>query len=607
MPIFCIATAVLLVCSGATAREVGPEQRQVTLPHSEAPDITYGNDWPEFAEAINQLVYANAVGNPALELDYGPQDKWLAKNQYRDHYTDAVRTRAVRALEIPHKLLGEEIVTQSDGEQLWLPIYELPGSEGNVTLKPGQYILENGTVLSDGTSLADYYRENGEMGSQGSDESLLEGRLWINEERTIWNDALLTTGGRSCGCVGEQVWLKVSCVVDLETAITNSAAGDVIFISGKKSITNPVYFSHDLAIIGEECGTLGKPRILMNFDSRYKAGLMLNNRETQTLHVNNVDFLAGRAANGVDGQHFNSAIQAQDFYAWISLQLKNTSFQNFFSRHRGSAIFVWTTGNVTIDDDCRFVNNMVGDRREVFGGGAFSMGYVSANSHVYIGGLWDRNAVVYPFPFGSEHGEGGALFADWIDGHVYINGTFHDNLAADGGAIHFKMVANGSLVLDGEYSGNLALDTGAGGRGAVIRIVELKSDLELRGNFSNNIADTGRGGVVAVNNMPKWSKIFLSGTFHNNRCGDRGGVVSCTKIFEGRLDLVKGAFFDGNEARDDDRTDIYHILNPQAQRLDEGKLASNPVKETVKVFPKTPTKRRSVMVQAPLGQSRISA
>ncbi|KNC74547.1 hypothetical protein SARC_12911, partial [Sphaeroforma arctica JP610] len=289
-------------------------------------------------------------------------------------------------------------------------------------------------------------------------------------------------------------------------------------------------------------------------------------RESQTLHVSNIDAFGGKDPSRTQ-QSFNSFAQSQDYFAWISLQVRNCKFHNFFSAHRGSVFFVWTTGNVTIDGDSAFTYNTVADRREVFGGGAVSLGYIAEDAYVNITATFHNNAVVYPYPFGSEHGEGGAIFAEYSTGHVYIGGEFKNNFAADGGAVHIKNVESGTLTLDGHFEHNMALDTGAGCRGGALRIFNLTAPVILRGTYVDNLSDTGRGAVVALNILNRNSSVELDGEFRLNTCGTQGAVVSQTSSFFGEITYKKGCKMLGNEGYDNPKSNIMYIQRPVVQRL----------------------------------------
>eukprot|EP01134_Creolimax_fragrantissima_P008458 CFRG8458T1 len=496
-----------------------------------------------------------------IGVEYEPENPELA---YSDNFTTALRRKVALALKLPFTQVGQEFHLREDGTPIYWPIFALPNGT-HITVDPYHILLEDLSLVTV-LSIGDYYVQNGESGALAADESLLLNRTFAHTERLTWSAPLGNIS--SCNCVGQEVMLDGKCQMNLETAILSSKAGDVIMLPRNSSLTKPVFFSHDLALVGEDCIGFGKAQLYMNFHHKYHAGLMLSGREEQTLHINNLDVFGGSEKERAEPS-FNSFAQAQDYYSWISLQVHNSNFKNFFSAHRGSVFFMWTAGNVTIGPNCTFSHNTVADRREVFGGGAISLGYIDEDSFVHIGGNFDHNAVIYPFPFGSEHGEGGAIFGEYCAGSLVINGTFRDNFASDGGAIHIKSVVNGSLTIDGHFEHNMAINSGAGCRGGAVRVLLSNSPIKLLGTYINNLADTGRGGVFASNDMIYGASLELDGEFKSNTCGSQGGVISQLSEFEGAIILKANSVFEGNVAHGNEDSNILYIRRPSIQRYSE--------------------------------------
>ncbi|KNC74055.1 hypothetical protein SARC_13387 [Sphaeroforma arctica JP610] len=210
--------------------------------------------------------------DPYTELDFTPTEE-LAHLQYTDNFTVELRRRVQLALELPFKEVDFETHYDENGEVEYYPVYQFDNGT-TVTVKSDYLLLENGHLVHQ-DDVGGYYKENGENVGQGDDPALLEGRTFVHEERFIWNQALEAGRVSACGCTGLQVMLKEECVPSLEHAIENSVAGDVIILSNNNTISKPVYFGHDLALVGETCDDYGKPTLYVNFHDKYKAGLML--------------------------------------------------------------------------------------------------------------------------------------------------------------------------------------------------------------------------------------------------------------------------------------------------------------------------------------------
>lgn len=93
-----------------------------------------------------------------------------------------------------------------------------------------------------------------------------------------------------------------------------------------------------------------------------------------------------------------------------------------------------------IDKNTIIDNNIVYYNKEIYGGGAVYLGFIPNGTHVSIFGNYTNNKVFFPFINetlnGSEHGEGGAIKIDWVEGTVGIAGNFIGNKAPDGAAIN---------------------------------------------------------------------------------------------------------------------------------------------------------------------------
>jgi hypothetical protein len=115
--------------------------------------------------------------------------------------------------------------------------------------------------------------------------------------------------------------------------------------------------------------------------------------------------------------------------AWLAI--KNVVF--FFA-----AIYL-PTANELKTNDLVVHNNMVYRDIEIYGGGALYIGVNYFGSAIDIGGNFTNNKVMFVYKndtfAGSEHGEGGAIKFDWVEGTPLIRGYFANNYAPDGAAI----------------------------------------------------------------------------------------------------------------------------------------------------------------------------
>lgn len=110
-------------------------------------------------------------------------------------------------------------------------------------------------------------------------------------------------------------------------------------------------------------------------------------------------------------------------------------YNNYTAIYLPTAIAIQT-------EDTLFENNLVYNYTEAYGGGTVYLGFVPEGTTAVLRGNWTGNKVMYPFKVigdnvtdGSEHGEGGAIKIDWLEGHANINGHFIGNSAPDGAAI----------------------------------------------------------------------------------------------------------------------------------------------------------------------------
>jgi hypothetical protein len=85
-------------------------------------------------------------------------------------------------------------------------------------------------------------------------------------------------------------------------------------------------------------------------------------------------------------------------------------------------------------------NNMIFRDIDTYGGGALYIGVNYLGSVIDIDGNFTNNKVMFVFKnasfAGSEHGEGGAIKFDWVEGNPLIRGYFANNYAPDGAAIN---------------------------------------------------------------------------------------------------------------------------------------------------------------------------
>jgi hypothetical protein len=90
-------------------------------------------------------------------------------------------------------------------------------------------------------------------------------------------------------------------------------------------------------------------------------------------------------------------------------------------------------------------NNMIFRDVDVYGGGALYIGVNYLGSVIEINGNFTNNKVMFVFKnatfAGSEHGEGGAIKLDWVEGNPIIRGYFANNYAPDGAAIQIMVCA----------------------------------------------------------------------------------------------------------------------------------------------------------------------
>ena len=176
----------------------------------------------------------------------------------------------------------------------------------------------------------------------------------------------------------------------------------------------------------------------------------------------------------------------------------HTSFINNVANETGGG-FISDNSSVRVEGDARFINNSA-----LFGGGI---------SVVDGGGLTLRgNKIVFASNWANQ---GGALYSEYSNVSVEVDGRFINNSAELGGGFY---IYRGEVTLNGDntFARNWALE----GAGFTLH----SSNLSSRGNisFTNNLAYDRGGGFVTFN-----SSVKLQGgyTFVNNTAIYAGGAL----------------------------------------------------------------------------------
>ncbi|KNC84467.1 hypothetical protein SARC_03300, partial [Sphaeroforma arctica JP610] len=269
----------------------------------------------------------------------------------------------------------------------------------------------------------------------------------------------------------------------------------------------------------------------------------------------------------------------------IGLDVIRSGFVGLRSPAKGaSAIYIhMAADSVLIDSDSYFTGNSVSDAGcvepyciapwdgpdqhlcpdECFGGGgAVWLNSCYGSTKVSIAARFNNNYLEF------GHGMGGAIFMDWIECPVTITGTYENNTASDGGAIHIESLqSSAKLNVTATFTANHAVDGGWGGRGAAVRVRDItaKTQCGIYGVYEKNTVENGRGAMIATNNV--LGRLTVDAIARNNLCDGRGGLISNLYEFTGadaKLTMKDTCVFTNNTAS----TDKTVVLNFEQQDIE---------------------------------------
>eukprot|EP01134_Creolimax_fragrantissima_P007429 CFRG7429T1 len=345
--------------------------------------------------------------------------------------------------------------------------------------------------------------------------------------------------------------------------------GDEIQLFTAYYVETPIMVNTSVIIKGGMCGPeIGK--LVSKFDEGEKQEdfAMLFSSENIDLTLKDLIFERSTISNITYGTAFYANSN-------VGLTVTNCLFKNLRSiKHGGSAIYLRTAeSDILIDKDTSFTGNSIGNGGCVppscvapnggtdqhacpdscfGGGGALWIGSCFGSTKIEILSTFKNN--VHEF----GHGMGGAIFMDWMECQVTIDGVFENNTSSDGGAIHIEsMQAGSSLTVDGNYTANQVVDGGWGCRGAALRVRNLvegaiytTSGTYMRNNATGTYT-TGRGAVLALNNVD--GVAYINITALDNICDGHGGVISNLYDFgdKANFTIQETSRFEGNTAMSD--------------------------------------------------------
>ncbi|KNC80230.1 hypothetical protein SARC_07408 [Sphaeroforma arctica JP610] len=373
----------------------------------------------------------------------------------------------------------------------------------------------------------------------------------------------------ACDCDGAV--LDKVCYSSIEKAITAASDGDTIFVGGDIEVDAPIQFTKSLSFSGVLCDD-ERAQIIATFDEVDGAIFEAVNEDEQEV---NFLYLAitSKGDNSAAAFHsLGSVTDAPD--QKVTMNLTNVWIHDMYSQRPGVGIFIGSTKGLTVDDNCYFYSlNMSTSEMEMYAGGAaIAVVYLPEGSEIRIAGSFKNNSAFYPDA--SLHSGGGAIYLDYMEGDVKFTAAFENNSANQGGAVNVQGVL-GTLIVDGYYSENHAIDDGYGSRAGAFRVLEIEASgtAIFNGSFIGNTAQ-GRGGAIATNIHTSGGKMYLDGIFQNNVASTVGGVWSMwsNTQLEGMVQLDADSIFEGNlAAYDDSKSGIYNI----AQDGDTDKLAED--------------------------------
>ncbi|KNC82683.1 hypothetical protein SARC_05042 [Sphaeroforma arctica JP610] len=304
-----------------------------------------------------------------------------------------------------------------------------------------------------------------------------------------------------CECYAK-VAIGNKCAESLEAAVK---AGGEIHIGGKIQVASPISFDKDIVIIGHLCGD--EVAILeATFDG---SALLLPTGSVQSIEFQNLELTSASgkyvsALRGL-GDENNSGSQT------LSLKVYNVKAYDFLSEKAGAVFFLGNAKGVYMDSSSVFTNNRVSsdvDDRYA-GGGVIAIINANADSRLIFDSKFIQNSALYP-----------------------------------GGS--------GTMEVSGTFTGNRAVDTGAGARAGALRILNHYpgSVVTLSGRFEENTAE-GRSGVMASNTIQSGALLKFTGIFKNNNALDgNGGVFSqwSSQDIRGTVEFSADSVFSGNSA-----------------------------------------------------------
>ncbi|KNC84073.1 hypothetical protein SARC_03701 [Sphaeroforma arctica JP610] len=254
----------------------------------------------------------------------------------------------------------------------------------------------------------------------------------------------------------------------------------------------------------------------------------------------------------------------------VKLSVKGCIFEGLRSPlNGGSAIYVKTlTDTSNFDADTKFIGNRVdsgGCIPPVCTPAGWSTGEVcpdkcwGGGGALWIGSCFGSTVINIKADFVENvhefaHGMGGALFIDYMQCKLNINGNYERNSASDGGAIHVEgVIADGVMNVDATFTDNLApnelfdpSETQFGARGAAVRVRDVGEDskVNIKGKYTGNKVE-GRGAVSSFNHIS--GNVVLDVDARNNEAM-RGAIASNWRTVTGKFIILADSVIKNNEA-----------------------------------------------------------